>query len=48
MRNFNEIISKNLSDDKIKSEKKPRLYFLSRKDSSGKTTRWGQIDPQPF
>ena len=40
LRNFNEIFSKNVSDDYIKSYKKLEFYPFSRKDSFGKN-HWG-------
>ena len=46
LRNFNEIISKNVSYDTFKSKKKNGgLYRHSRKDNSGKTLGWGKVDP---
>ena len=47
-KNVNEIFSKTVSYDNTKSHKKPELYFLHRKCTSGKTTGGWQLDPQSF
>ena len=48
LRNFNNIFTKDVTYNLIKSHKKPAFHPHFRRCIFEKTTDTGQIDPQPF